>query len=222
MSNVRSEADRDFEAYLTQYGYDFEHEPGFPEVNATRLPDYRVSRRDTVAVCEVKQFKTRRISERLARQRNAMLSDREVFGAVRNQVDAAAKQLKPFTALGVPLVVVLSNPLRADVQLDFWHLAHALHGNPQAVIPIGPDGDPAGPAREQAGRDGAITTKHRYVSAVVALHRRPDQELVIDTYDIAQGRATALPGDFFDGPLDARYGFIGDDGTFGSVRPPTE
>jgi hypothetical protein len=49
-----------------------------------------------------------------------------------------ADQLRPLAGLGVPLVIVLANPLGADVILDGQHVIAGMFGNPGFSIPIDP------------------------------------------------------------------------------------
>lgn len=42
----------------------------------------------------------------------------------------------PGIQVGLPLVIVLANPLQADVMLDDHHVLAAMWGNPAFVIPI--------------------------------------------------------------------------------------
>ena len=63
-------------------------------------------------IAEVKDFTTDRITRRLA-GRYGTLSEKEVFGPVRSAFADAGLQLAPFASTGLPLVVVLANPLGA-------------------------------------------------------------------------------------------------------------
>jgi hypothetical protein len=151
---------------LSENGYAFEHEP---EWGVDKRPDYLISRAGVEAVCEVKEFTTTAITDALAGRRVGFLSDRQVFGAVRNQLDAAARQLKPLDGRGLPLVVVLANPHGADVSLRPDDVMAAMYGNPAFSMPIGPEGV-AGEGEYFLNRDGSVTAKHAYLSAVVTLH----------------------------------------------------
>ncbi len=173
-------SERLFQRYCEERGLDGwdEHEPsitGAP-ADARRRPDFRVSLKGHgAAICEVKEFRTNRISKRLAQSGTAMLSDTEVFGAVRNAIKDAAGQLKAYRSLGDPLVVVLANPHSADVSLnDPAEVIWALYGNPVIRIEVGPDARPAENSDSEisAGRDGVLSGAHSYVSAVVTLHVR--------------------------------------------------
>lgn len=162
-----------FERYLGEQGYTFEHEP---DLGVTTRPDYFIARDSEQALCEVKEFSTTAIRDALAPMRAGVLSDKQVFGAVRNQLDAAARQLRPLAERGLPLVVVLANPRGADVSLDPEDVMAAMYGSPAFSIPVGPEGA-AGEGTYFLNRDGAYTAKAAYISAVVTLHEwGADQE----------------------------------------------
>ena len=161
-----------FEAYLTDHGYGFAHEPN---LGIVKRPDYLISRAGTEAVCEVKQFETTVMRDRLGGVGRGvgMLSSNEVFGAVRNQLDAAARQLKPLTGGRRPLVVVLGNPLAADVRLSPENVVWAMYGNPTVGFAIdNTTGELVSPPTSFADQDGTLTAKHLYISAVGTLHER--------------------------------------------------
>jgi hypothetical protein len=248
-SSSRTQSEARFERYLSENGYAFEHEP---EWGVDKRPDYLISRAGVEAVCEVKEFTTTAITDALAGRRVGFLSDRQVFGAVRNQLDAAARQLKPLDGRGLPLVVVLANPHGADVSLEPNDVMAAMYGNPAFSMPIGPEGA-TGEGEYFLNRDGSVTAKHAYLSAVVTLHERSldqdwaDREIkrfedpwefiawangeheagrrpegtrrfahVFHTASAADGRATPLPDDVFDGPQDAMWKVV--DGAYVQLR----
>ena len=191
-SNPKTAADERFEAYLVDHGIPYEYEPPWQErlgVSADVNPDFLIDSAGARVVAEVKQFQTTHITDRLTRSGGvATLGDREVFGHLRAKMtDTAREQLLPFAGVGVPLVVVLANPLGADVNMDFDHVAFAALGNMKARITIGPDGlpnDANEPARLVADGYGAfisVTDKglvnyHPNVSAVVVVHERTNKQ----------------------------------------------
>jgi len=138
--------------------------------------------RGLTAICEVKEFETTVIRDRLQTLgRHGMMSPKHVFGAVRGQVDAAARQLKPFAGADRPLVIVLANPQGADVNLDPQHVVLALYGNPAFHFAVDPErGEAVGEMTYFADRDGALTAKHAYVSAVVTVHERSLEQEYLD------------------------------------------
>jgi hypothetical protein len=189
-SNPKTAADERFEAYLTEQGIAYVYEPDWAEEFGTTFadnPDFFVDPDGGRVVAEVKQFETTRIGDRLAGAGGtATLSDREVFGAIRSKVTNTARdQLRQFDSLGLPLAIVLANPLGADVMLDFFHIAHALLGNPKVRMKVGPDVPPDDPPEaigEDYGAflsvraDGEIVNHHPHVSAVMVVHERLNRE----------------------------------------------
>jgi hypothetical protein len=174
-------------AYFAEHDVTFQFEPPWAEVFGIEVadnPDFLIDPGGVRAVAEVKQFETTRIRDRLAGGRVATLGETEVYGSIRRQMTQPAReQLKAFAGLGVPLVVVLTNPLGADVQLDFFHVAHAILGNPKYTVPVGPEGA-VGEGRMIAEDYGAfissapngastkLVNHHPHVSAVVVIHER--------------------------------------------------
>jgi hypothetical protein len=61
-----------------------------------------------------------------------------VYGPIRRHIASAAKQLKPLTALDLPLVVVLANPEGAMIDLSVEHVIAALYGKPMFTMPVDP------------------------------------------------------------------------------------
>ena len=175
-------------AYFVEHGVSFQFEPPWSEVFGVDVadnPDFLVEPERARAVVEVKQFETTRIRDRLSGWKGAAsLGDADVFGSIRRQMTQPAReQLLAFAGLGVPLVVALTNPLGADVQLDFFHVAHAILGNPKYTLPVGPEG-PVGEGRmiaedygafistAAAGAPTKLINHHPHVSAVVVIHER--------------------------------------------------
>jgi hypothetical protein len=175
-------------SYFVEHGVSFEFEPPWSEVLGIEVadnPDFLVDPGVVRAVVEVKQFETTRLRDRFARSnRTVTLGDAEVFGSIRRQMTQPAReQLLAFAGLGVPLVVALTNPLGGDVALDFFHVAHAILGNPKYTIPVGPEGPVA--AGEmiaedygafvsviQDGQQTRLVNQHPHVSAVAVINER--------------------------------------------------
>jgi hypothetical protein len=185
-SNPKTDADKRFEAYLDDHQVPYLYEPGWRDlfgIEAEANPDYLVEPDGIRAICEVKQFTTTRITDRLmAAGGTASLSDVEVFGAVRRAMTGTAReQLLPFAGLGVPLVIVLANPHGADVSLDDEHVALAIMGNPKFRIAVGPNAPPDAEGEYIAAdygafisvlKDGSVENRNPHVSAVVVVHER--------------------------------------------------
>jgi hypothetical protein len=231
--NRPTESDRLFEAYLTSRGIPCCFEPPWPEVfgiDVAANPDYLVEPDGVRAVCEVKHFQRRKVwNQLLAEPGKAMpVAPEDDWGPVRFKIDEAArKQLAPFKGLGVPLVVVLANPLFSDVALDWWTVAPAILGNDQQTVLVGsdppldqegvPTAGPNGTFRYEHD-DGSVENLHPHVSAVVVVPNEPDH---VEVYDLSGNptppgfQGTPLPRRLFDGPGDRWYGFDGD--SFGQV-----
>lgn len=137
-----NEAEQRFAAYLDAHGYRWRHEPDYQAEFGLRArletqPDFLFERRGSRAVGEVRQFETTHIRDRLSKSGGyGSLSPQEVYGSLRSGVWEKCKQLRPLSGAGVPLLVVLANPLNADVMLDPHHVQAAMWGNPRFVIPI--------------------------------------------------------------------------------------
>jgi hypothetical protein len=134
-------------------------------------------------------------------------------------------------------VVVLADPLNADVHLDFYSVAHALLGNPKVTIPVGPEGPTDAPVTEKAEDYGALISvqpdgtnvnHHPFVSAVIVVHQWPQRRVVtddsyrwVDVYDVSGNLAppgfngVPLPRAVFSGARDRWYGFT--EGRFGEI-----
>ena len=124
-----------FERYLREHGIDG-WQAHHPPLGTGRRPDYLVSKDGAQAVCEVKQSSSTRIRDAIARfgpRPGGMLSSSEVYGGVRSLVAQAAGQLKELAGTA-PLVVVLANPLGADIDLRPEEVIHALYGDP--TVPL--------------------------------------------------------------------------------------
>ena len=83
-----------FEAYLAEDGYQFAHEP---YLGIVKRPAYLIARAGTEAGLRGQAVPDHGDARQAGRcgPRVGMLSSNEVFGAVRNQLDAAARQQKP-------------------------------------------------------------------------------------------------------------------------------
>lgn len=168
---------------------DYQAELGLPDPLETK-PDFLIERDGSRAVAEVRQFETTHIRDRPAKSGGyATLSPQEVYASLRSGILEKAKQVRPLAGGGVPLLVVLANPLNADVVLDEHHVQAAMWGNPGYLIPI--DSTTGGPAEgyeaywklEDYGvfalsliEDGQMMgweTRHPHVTAVVVVHERP-------------------------------------------------
>jgi len=189
-----NESEQRFAAYLDEHGYLWQHEPDYQaELGlATRLktkPDFLIERGGHRAVAEVRQFETTALQDQLSSSgRAGVVGPEKLFGAQRSAMFEKAKQLRPLAGAGVPLLVVLANPLGKLVPLDDWHMQVAMWGNAAVAIPI--DTTTGGPAEGhepylQLENYGAFASpvmehkkvvgwenRHPHIAAVVVVHER--------------------------------------------------
>lgn len=166
-----------FDAYLESHGYRFEVEP---DLGVPKRPDRLIERDGLRAVCEVKQFDK---DPRADKPRGVafVMSEEEVHKPVRRAVKAASDQLRPLKSCGLPLVILLANPNDFRVSLGTEDVIHALYGDSSVTFPIYLGTGPTPPSvREDAqfiaGRNGQIRNVAQYVSAVVLLRHRLNEE----------------------------------------------
>jgi hypothetical protein len=151
-----------FERYLADRGCDWRYEQ---DLGVEKRPDYLVRCDGLEVVCEVEELG---VLPAVARRpgRIFALSPHEEFGAVREKIRAAARQLKPLDGRDWPLVAVVADPHAYGHALGADDLIYAMYGNPAVSVPI------EGAASEPvffAGRDGRLTNDHPYISGVAAL-----------------------------------------------------
>jgi hypothetical protein len=109
----KTPSEQRFERYLEAQGHAFEFEP---DLGTHFKPDYKVLLGATGVVVEVKEFKTNWLTERLSPIGAA--DARRPTRAVRKGVRRAVEQVGELAGHGLPLVIVVSNPHQADVDLD--------------------------------------------------------------------------------------------------------
>jgi hypothetical protein len=167
-----NDAERWFERYLGEHGYEYTYEPDFDGV-ATH-PDFLARRGDAEIVCEVKGFEEPPpLERRLAGvDQPVMLSPDEVYRPMRNAIREAARQVKPLAGSRFPLIVVLANPRGFFVDLSIDRLVEAMYGNPGWIGRFDPDEGRVENLRFDYGRDGRLRNDHPYLSGVGILHER--------------------------------------------------
>jgi hypothetical protein len=134
-----------------------EHEP---DLGLRTKPDFKVERDGAGSIVETKEFSAHGTAEPESR--------------IRHKVAAACAQLKPARVLGVPLVVVLTDPAGA--------LPERL--SPREV--------------ERAVRN-ELAVHHQYVAAVVVLRETPDGSRSAEVYITACTEAVPIAPNFFAG-----------------------
>jgi hypothetical protein len=184
-----------FANYLEEHGYAWSHEPdyetelGLAAPVLTR-PDFLIARDGCRAVAEVRQFETTWLRDAFAKVGGGYMStgSKEVYGPLRLGLIEKANQLRPFADAGLPLLIVVANPIGADVMLDDHHVMAAMFGNPGFVIPIDPriGGAPEGAEMHWRLQDYGVfrsplfeggeirdwVNRNAHVSAVVVAHER--------------------------------------------------
>ena len=219
MANPKTPGDLFFENYCALNGYDPERGVNWCKrfgVNTDKDPDYMTARVGDRAIVEVKTFETRRIRDELiATAGRAMYGGRELYKKLQSSIRAAAEeQLAPFASVGLPLVVVVSDPRPSDVSLDPDDVVSALFGQVGLVV----DREPGGRMRAVFSEDGAVLThdpdgslinRLPHLSAAVALYGHEDFPRV-DVYDlsgVAGFTGTPVPSTMFDGEAARRFRF---------------
>jgi hypothetical protein len=198
MSAALTDSERRFAAYLHAQGYDWQYEPDYQAAldldhPLEQHPDFLVSRGATRVVCEVRQFDLGAVDSKLAGMKSGVLSEKDVYGRARLALIEKARQLESLADSGLPLIIVLSNPLGAFVPMDFQHMTSVLFGNPKWTIPIDTEtGRAAGPGQFIVEDYGAFLSlfkdeqgerfiwRHPHVSAVATLHHRTHEQDFID------------------------------------------
>jgi hypothetical protein len=203
-----------FEAYLSERGFEVpEHEP---DLGIGSRPDYVVER-DGRCVVEVKSFA--RDAWTIRRRTTSM---QKVLKPIRGQIHNAARQLRDAESLGVPLVVVLTDPLGS-----MWGLLRpfeviaAMHGDP--MVHVRTTGHEAvGSATVVAGRNGELRNDHPYVSAVVVIHKQFDETHRSQAYLTHARGAKPLPPVFFAGEGDEVYEYSDQTDEYEPREPATQ
>jgi hypothetical protein len=172
-----------FEQYLRDTGHDGADEPE-PDLGGTKRPDYLVQKNGARAIVEVKEFEVsdheRRKRAALERGQSFEAHAKKALQQVRGRVHDAARQLKPFRDLGLPLVVVLANPRGVLVRLDSDEVGWALYGDPTVSGWVDARTGERVHMTPVRGHNGRLTNSHPYLSAIAVLSIRPH---AADFYD---------------------------------------
>lgn len=176
---IQNESEVWLERYAAEHGLagGDRHQPDLRGGSDAPKPDFRLRRGQSSAIIEVKEFETSTLHRRLmeAGPRNMVSLDAKTeYATVRNKLGEAAKdQLRFYAARGEALIVCLANPKEVWVPINrSEEILEAMNGDLVFAIPIDTDtGGPAGGGSTFFGRNGAFVDSHRYVSAVMTLHR---------------------------------------------------
>jgi hypothetical protein len=228
MANPKTPGDLFFEKYCELNGYLSWYEPGSDLLgrDIPTEPDYLIERGGDRAVVEVKHFTTRRETERLIASptHTAMFGGRELYGTLQAAIRAAGEQLAPLATLSTPLVVVVANPLNADVSFYRDDVVSALFGEVKLRVTLHAPVDPTPTFSGQDAAvlhrqpDGHVVNRLPHVSAVVAV-AGVEPFWHADVYDLSGAPEFAgapLPRTMFDAEGDTWLGFLAP-GQFGRL-----
>jgi hypothetical protein len=187
--SIKDPAEEQFERYLREVGIaggDI-HQPDLGGGAEARRPDYRISRGGAAAIVEVKGFKKCAAEEELWRAGGVVIRNaREEIAPIRNKINEAVKQLRPYQERPEPLIVCLANPRKLMVASEGKSgILAAMYGDQAISVPIStPENpEPSGQPEWFFGRDGVFGgNHHRYVSAVMTLHERTHRQDAIDCW----------------------------------------
>jgi hypothetical protein len=216
--NQPTSADLMFEEFLGQLGHEYVFEPDWSQVVGRPIntrTDYLVKVDGSEIACEVKGFAPSEKRDKIWdwSKGSFWVGADDELEPIRRQLKEGAKNLKPLTGAGMPLVIVLADPPRADlrltnVELGSFNLVGAMYGNPAVRASLDPDG----PVTQVVTRNGEMARQHRHVSAVVTLSRiGPTGPIYADIYDAPAIDAVALADSVFHASLRTRHGFLGGD-----------
>jgi len=129
-----------FEAFLDQQGHDYVFEPDWSQIVGRPIntrTDYLVQIDGSSIACEVKGFAPSDKRDRIWdwSKGSFWVGPDDELEPIRRQLKEGAKNLKPLAGAGMPLVIVLADPPRSDLQrtnvaLDSFNLVGAMYGNP--------------------------------------------------------------------------------------------
>ncbi|MBA2897778.1 hypothetical protein [Nonomuraea soli] len=171
-----------FDRYLAERGYTAHASDDPGQRNPDRLITVPDGRR---AVCEVKSFASKGLLKRahfregeagtgMRVSQPMVQSQKEALEPVRDKIKEAAKQLRRYKDDGLPLMVVLANPMSKPIPFDESSLIAAMYGDIEAVFEIPEQGaEGEGESWLAAGLNGKLTNDHQYISAVALLRERP-------------------------------------------------
>jgi len=161
VANPKTTGELFFENYCTLNGYDAEHGVNWRErfgVDTAKDPDYLIERVGDRAIAEVKHFEKRRMKDQLDLMpgRAMYFGGRDLYAKLQGSIRAAAEeQLAPFASVGLPLIVVVTDPLQSDVSFDSDDVVSALFGQVGWTVDL----KPGGRIEAVFGEDGAVLTR---------------------------------------------------------------
>lgn len=190
-----------FRVYCDSLGLRAEYEP---DLGITKRPDFIVRSGSFPVVCEIKTFKPGGAFALKEGQKFIIRDLTDGLKIIRNSIREAATQLRPLSARGVPLVIILADPCGAQVPLS--ETLYAMYGNMQALVSK-TDGIEGSTWTLYATRDGKLRDNHTYISAVLVLEQVASQplDLCATIIETMGKNAVTLPEGLFAGPNDRRW-----------------
>lgn len=137
------------------------------ELRGTR-PDFYVETPLGDLLVEVESFEEETFLRRVELGGFQSLNPEPLFRRLRTAVKHAKGQLKPYTPLGMPMLIVLDDWRRVGIPNNTYELCNALFGTIEGRLPLAPiDGDRSyGPRLHHGGGQVLNAQAGLYVSAV--------------------------------------------------------
>jgi hypothetical protein len=170
-----------FDRYVAEHGQN----PGDsePDLGIEESPDRLITWKDQQVVCEIKEFGADVVR---STGRVQSIGATRWYRPVREKVHQGARQMRELRDSEVPRVVVLANPQGMFIPLKTADVIYALYGNPGYTFQVDPaTGAAVTEPQAFAGRDGEITNDHPYLSGVLILRHRTNEQ---DFYDELHAR----------------------------------
>ncbi len=109
MKKQESKSELLFEKLLKKRGFKFiKGEDIFEE--GKKCPDYYVKTEYCDLICEVKEFNEPEIHKMIQKQKVMTFSSKRILNPIKNKINAASRQLRPYAKKKIPMIVILSNP----------------------------------------------------------------------------------------------------------------
>ena len=180
MSKTKSELL--FEELLKERGFEFKRgEEYFEKGRGKTCPDYYVKTKYGNIICEVKEFIEPEIHKMIRKVKVASFSSKRILGPIKNKINTASRQLRPYAENEIPMIVILSNPYGFFVDLRNEEIEAAMFGEIGVKIPLSDDKE----SEWFFGRDGILTNQKEYISAVCVLEYHPIKSKKLD--EISKG-----------------------------------
>lgn len=168
MEKTKTKSELLFEELLEKRGFEFEKGEDFFK-EGEKCPDYYVVTKYGDIICEVKEFNEPEIHKMMMKEKVRTFSYKQILNPIKNKINNASKQLKPYEKYKIPLIVILSNPYNFFVDLSDEKILSAMFGEIGISIPLNN-------GKEDNwffGRNGILTNQKEYISAVCVLEYFP-------------------------------------------------